>query len=211
MNFDWLWDRKNQIVILGIVLGGALLIGSPIFQEEKGEEALKAYQAWEGSGGDVDLESKLEIALKRAPVIATVLAPRIAQMRLIYGSFEKVKSTSFLDELQEICPQHAEFSAVTLLIAKGVYQEALERSVSLKGQLKEGGALWGANLGRIAFLQKEIGNRPGELAAWEEIKGLMETSPNSDSVKMLLKSFGREGISLKAYISDRESAIFKDS
>lgn len=207
MALEWIQDKKNQLVLLSLLLAAAFLIVGPFFRQEKREEAFKAYSSWEESGGSADLESKLQQALKKAPMVATILEPRIAQMRLIFGSQDQLHRLDFLQELAQVSPLHAEFSNITILIEKGLYQEALERSVSLKSQLKDGTVLWGALLGRIAFLQKEIGNRPGELAAWEEVKALLDAHPESRAAKILLKSFGREGVTLQQYIAERENAI----
>ncbi len=73
-----------------------------------------------------------------------------------------------------IAPAYAEFADISFLISRKNYQEAMERSVSLKEAIEErSSVLYGKNLVRIAFLQQQLENKAGETSAWNELEEAM--------------------------------------
>ncbi len=181
-------------------------------------------QRWKDAPTDETLAAQMRKSVKKVPGLELALESEIAQTYLAQGLavFGMRDAARSLARLQEVSPLHAEFAAATLLIETGKFQEALEIAVSLKEEMeskfdnalwkgsrtKAGSALYVCNLLRIAFLQKQLSNRAGELAAWEEVKGLLEMDgTHSVAAQLLQNNFGSEQFSLADFISQRERAI----
>lgn len=118
-------------------------------------------------------------------------------------------------------PHYETFAAITLLISKENYPEALKQSVALKQTLlKEatvaknertfGDLLFAYNLLRVAMLEQKSGSPAGEQAAWSEWNTYSKASTNSASIKAapfytLDSLFGEGVLTLNNYIKARES------
>ena len=174
-------------------------------------QAKAAFDQWKQTPGDGLLAKEMERALDKAPGLKRALEAEIAQVFLSDGQFENADAlaTSCIERLNAESPLHADFAQASLLIEQKEYQKALELSVTLKEHLEEEGTssnLCGWNLLRLAFLQKQLQNKSGELAAWEDVKNFMLKDGNSAG-KFLEIGIGRPDFSLADFISHREREI----
>jgi hypothetical protein len=174
-------------------------------------QAKVAFEQWKQTPGDGLLAKEMERALEKAPGLKRALEAEIAQVFLSDGQFHNadVMATNCIERLNLESPLHAEFAQASLLIEQKEYQKALELSVSLKEHLEgdeERSSLCGWNLLRLAFLQKQLHNKSGELAAWEDVKEFMQKGGNSAG-KFFEIGIGRPDFSLADFISHREREI----
>lgn len=187
-------------------------------------EAKRSFEKWKDSPSDDGLAKNMKKSLNRLPGLTKGLESEIAQTYLSCGESDKAAAFALspLARLREISPFHAEFGEGALLIERGEFQKALELSVALKEKLEQslGSDLWKgkrmgpssavyvSNLLRIACLQKQLKNAPGELAAWEELKGLLEAEGEvSTAAKILRANFDTKKFTLLDFISQRERSI----
>ena len=182
--------------------------GSPAESTAKAQEAL---QKWQKTPANASLEETLHAALRKAPQVERILKADVAQTLLAAGrtTESEALASEYVTRLNEEAPLHAAFAKTSFLIEKKEYQKALEQAVSLKERLETGSALSLYNLVRIACLQKQLGNGPGELAAWEELRGLLETEQGA---AFLLKAnfrrqAGQKSFGLNEFISLRERRL----
>lgn len=185
-------------------------------------QAKQAFEEWKKSPSDQKLSKEMKQALKKFPGFDKSVQSQIAQVLLTDGQVQNAIpiAEACIERLKEDSPLHAAFAEASLFIETKEYQKALEASVALKeriegtmetGQLKKkgveiGAALYAWNLLRIAFLQKELHNQPGELSAWEDVKALMQVE-GASAGKFLEINFGQKNFSLKDFISQRERSI----
>jgi hypothetical protein len=217
--------KKVHLWTIGVVALSAVTIGylSSGPSDRDYIRAKEAFQSWKDSPTEEKLAFEMFKAIKQIPGMERGLESEIAQTYIAQGlSDTSTKlAQSSLARLNEVSPLHKQFGEATLLIEKQDYQNALEMSVALRELMEQtldsqlwkgsrmggGSALYVCNLLRIAFLQKQMRNGPGELAAWEEIKGLIEGNESSAAAHLLQANFGSQQYSLKDYISHRERAI----
>jgi hypothetical protein len=174
-------------------------------------QAKAAFEQWKQTPSDGLLAKEMERALEKAPGLKRALEAEIAQVFLSDGQFQNADAmaTNCIERLHLESPLHAKFAQVSLLIEQKEYQKALELSVTLKEQLEgdeERSSLCGWNLLRLAFLHKQLQNKSGELAAWEEVKDFLQKEGNSAG-KFLEIGIGRPDFSLADFISHREREI----
>lgn len=103
-------------------------------------------------------------------------------------------------------PYYSDYARTSLLVGEEKYGEALVEARALKEKLaleKESSALFAFNLLRIATLCQELGDRKGELAAWEEMK----VSSGHEGFKQLLSHFSVQETTLLDYIKSREEDL----
>jgi len=179
---------------------------------------------WKQSPTDEHLLQKMQQVLKQFPGLERAMEAEIAQTFIAAGMVETAEPLvrNCIDRLKKISPLHADFAETSLMIERKEYQKALEKSVALKEQMertmdsrvwkgdriRSGSALYACNLLRVAFLQKELKNGPGELAAWEEVKGLIELEGESSAAAQFLQAnFSQKSYSLLDFISQRERSI----
>jgi len=183
-------------------------------------QAEKAFTKWETSPQDETLFLEMKKALKKTPSLNEKYEAPIAQA-LLNG--EKIKEALVLartplESLREEAPFHALYAETSLLIEQGIYQEALEKAVSLKERMNQdcnldrlaaelvgGSLLYAHNLLRIAFLQKELKNKPGEKAAWEEVEAFL--GREGPVAEMIFGTFQEKGATLSAYIAERKKQL----
>jgi hypothetical protein len=187
-------------------------------------KACVAFEEWKDTPADGMKSSKMRKSLKRVPGLERALEAEIVQTYLAQGLITKAEKIAYpaLKRLAEVSPLHAGFGEATLWIEQGDYQKGLELAVGLKERMEQtldsrlwkgnrmggGSALYVCNLLRIAFLQKQLKNGPGELAAWEELKGLIEVEGESSAAAQLLQAnFGAQKFTLTDFISQRERSI----
>ena len=209
------------VVVVGALLVGVISVGPNDADYKKASEA---FSHWKEAPQDEARAREMRKSLKKIPGLDRALEAEIAQTYLAQGMVEQGIAAvhDAIKRLDEASPFHAQFAEISLLIEKGEHQRALELSVALKEKLESsldpalwkgsrmggGSALYVSNLLRIGCLQKQLGNGPGELAAWEELKGLMEGG-TSAAAQLLQASFGNKGFSLADYISLRERSIVR--
>ncbi|GAB4231533.1 MAG: hypothetical protein Tsb0021_10000 [Chlamydiales bacterium] len=138
----------------------------------------------------------------------------LAQHYMLYGFAEKAQL--YFDRLTERVNVsqlkfYQEYGLISLLIAKNNYNQALEKSIKLKGQInpfsREYLNLYALNLLNIALLEQKSGSLLGERDAWLELKEMMENSENT-AIKAKLDQQFREGkVGLLDYIDARLNII----
>lgn len=208
-----LQDRKREILIgsSAVLAGVAILIG--YFQS--GPDAASYAQAqaalakWQAAPEDDALYSEMREAVRNAPAIGKKYEAAIAQKLL---NTEKINealamATRSINRVQDEIPFHSQYARTSLLIEQGSYQQALEQAVALKERLTteaSASLLYAHNLLRIACLQQELKNRPGEKAAWEELEAFLKTGGGSD---LVLSSFSDRSVDLTQYIAERKKSL----
>jgi hypothetical protein len=218
-------DRRWVFAVLSSLAGVAVLVfyfqSEPKALDFARAEALVA--KWRTLPEDGSLFQEMSQALKKVPSLQIKYEPVIAQ-KLIEGGkgAEALQiSTHALNLAKGETPYHADFAETSLCIERGNYQAALERAAGLKekmarecnvelfwgNRLVGGSLLFAHNLLRVACLQQELKNRPGELAAWSELEGILKTHGESPAVLLLLSSFQEKGMDLTHYIAERKSRI----
>lgn len=223
--FQTLLFRKKEIAIASaaFLTGIVFLIvhfasGPNAMTYAKAEEI---FAQWEASPEDASLYSELRSAIRKNPALRfkyeAVMAQKLLDVKKIDEALEMAHRS--LERVKDEAPFHAEFAYTSLLIAQGSYQEALEKAVALKEQIGTifdlnslsgphligGSVLYAHNLVRIACLQQELKNRPGEKAAWEELENyLREATPVAD---LILKSFSEKQLNLTQYIAERKKNL----
>lgn len=191
-------------------------------------EANAMYAKWQ----DPSVFNKLEKLVSMHPELQTKFGGMIAQRLLSTG--ETKRATAYMTAALErakglISPCYTHFSETTLLIAEGKLTIALEESKQLKDILernaslweqreseqRSGGLLYAYNLIRIAALERELGSKEGEKAAWEEVmynagwaKAEMPVKTyDPKSYALLARNFQSGSFSLLDYIEQRKKEL----
>lgn len=230
MDLDYYLLHKNKIhAYMAGAIGVFALLIVYLSSGSSGASVLAAKVAveeWKQSPTDEKKMQTMQRALKKFPSLERAMEADIAQTLIATGMIETAEPLArhCVDRLKKISPLHADFAETSLMIEKKEYQGALEKAVALKGQMertmdsriwtgnriRSGSALYACNLLRIAFLQKQLKNGPGELAAWEEVKGLIELEGESSAAAQLLQAnFSQTTYSLSDFISQRERSIIR--
>ncbi len=222
MNIDWiqnLSERKKQIAVgsASVIAGVAILIG--YFQS--GPNALTyaaaeaAFSSWDASPQDDQLYQSMQEAIRSVPALQKKYEASIAQKLLNTDKINEalVLANRSLNRVKEDAPFHMTYAETSLLIEQGGFQQALENAVALKEQMgnsflteqKGGSLLYVHNLLRIACLQQQLKNRPGEKAAWEELESFLQT--DTRLAHTLLGSFSEKQVNLTQYITERKKTL----
>ncbi len=223
--FDSFIDRRWVSASAAVLTGMAVLI----FYFQSGPKAPDFAQAevlvakWTSLPDDLSLFQEMSQALKKVPALQQKYEPVIAQKLIEGGRGAEALQIAYhsLNLARDEVPYHAHFAESTLLIEQGEYQKALERSAALKEKMMKecnidafwgdrlvgGSVLFVHNLLRIACLQQELQNRPGEMAAWEELEGFLKKNEDGPTSHILLSSFQEKGLDLTHYISERKSLL----
>ena len=222
MDVDWiqnLSERKKQVAIgsASVIAGLAILIG--YFQS--GPNALNyaaaeaAFAQWHASPRDDQLYRSMQGAIRSVPALQQKYEASIAQKLLNTDKINEalVMANRSLSRVKEDAPFHAIYAHTSLLIEQGGFQQALENAVALKEQMgvsflteqKGGSLLYVHNLLRIACLQQQLKNRPGEKAAWEELERFLKT--DTRLAHTLLGSFSEKEVNLNQYITERKKTL----
>jgi len=152
--------------------------------------------------------------LYQAPDLSKKYQSTITQKLLIHGKVDEALTMlgSSLSRVEEDVPFHVSYAKNSLSIEQGHMQQALESAVALKEQMGNlarnvaGGALlYTHNLLRIACLQQELKNRPGEKAAWEELERYLEE--NKETADTVLRNFSENNVNLSQYIAERKKGL----
>lgn len=212
-------ERKKQIGIsmVCVAAGAALLI--TYFQTEPSAlsyvEAQKDFALWCSSPQDETLYANMKSAMRHVPALTKRYEAKMAQKLIDMDKLDEalVMADHSLSRVREDIPYHAKYAEVSFLIERGNFQEALEKAVALKEQMgssflvssKGGSLLYLHNLLRIACLQQELKNRPGEKAAWEELEKFLYAAEKP--AQILLNSFSEKQINLTQYITARKNSL----
>lgn len=220
---DFFSQYKRLCLSMSACFAGVLLLLLS-FLTAPGPEAYAAAEKtvakWEESQ---DEESYVEMrkALKKVPSLekkyAPILAQKLFQRNRLSDALELAHQS--LKEIKEDAPFHAAYGETTLLIEQGSYQDALEQAVSLKekmshqcsfepvveGQPVGGELLFAHNLLRIASLQKELKNKPGEKAAWEELESFLKRKDTLSH--FVFENFRDKGLDLTHYMNERKKHL----
>lgn len=210
---------------LAFVLGLFVLV--VYYQTEPTPEsyalAEEAVSKWQTSGDEIAYQ-EMRQALKKTPALEQKYAAFIAQKLFAQDRLSEALQFAHksLKPIEVEAPFYASYGETSILIEKGSYQAALERSVVLRETMRNavdfsrvigdhpvGGALLFAhNLLRIACLQKELHNKPGEKAAWEELEVFLKDKQILES--LVFQSFREKGLDLSSYIIERKKLLASD-
>ncbi len=214
--FSFFENKRWLSSALACIAGVALLI---VYSQmgPKPEAFVAAEQAialWE-KGGDDASYNDMRKALRKVPTLEKKYEATIAQKLFEKDKIDEalILAHNSLKRIENDAPFHAAYGEITLLIEQGLYQNALEGAVRLKEQMKswseieyEGGSvLYAHNLLRIAFLQQELNNRPGEKYAWEELENFLKD--RSTLSRLVYGNFREKGLDLTHYISERKKHL----
>ncbi len=210
--------RKEWAIGAGCVVAGvALLIG--YFQS--GPNALSyaraqsAFSDWAAAPEDEKLYVAMRDAIRTVPALERKYEPTIAQKLLSANRIDEALEMAgrSMSRVKGEAPYHMTYGETSLLIEQGNFQKALEKAVALKEQMgnsflqeeRGGSLLYAHNLLRIACLQRELNNGPGEKAAWEEVEKLLETkTPLSYKISA---NFSEKQVDLTQYIAARKKIL----
>ena len=207
---------------LACVAGLAVLV--VYLQSAPKPEAYLAAEAaiakWEASRDEASFQ-EMKRALKKVPALEKKYEATLAQKLFEGDQLSKALSIAHRSILrvEKDVPFHATYGETSLLIEQGSYQDALERSVALKKQMDQslnwghkdgdllvgGELLYAHNLLRIAFLQQELHNKPGERAAWEELESFLQAKERLAS--LVFGNFREKGLDLADYIAERKKHL----
>lgn len=211
--FPFIQNRKKEIAIgsVAVVSGVAILIG--YFQSGPDAASYATAEAvfakWEVAPQDNDLYTGLQEVIRNVPTIGKKYEAAIAQKLLNTEKLNEAleMANRSINRVQDEAPFHSQYARTSLLIEQGIYQQALENAVALKEQLAKEmstSLLYAHNLLRIACLQQELKNQPGEKAAWEEFEAHLATSSHS---ALILSNFSEKNVDLTQYIAERKKSL----
>lgn len=158
--------------------------------------------------------AELQEILKRRPELNADYQGDIAQSLLELNKIETalpLADQTIRRVSSDHISEYLSYAATSLLIEQKQYQTALDAAVSLKTNLKNNDLVNALNLVRIALLQQQLGNRTGELEAWQEWKNFAGWKGTAPTVKTLdpkiyfvVQNYYSQGIvSLQNYIESR--------
>ncbi len=181
------------------------------------------FEKWKLAADDSALFEKMSQALRKVPTLQKKYEPVIAQKLMGGGKGAEALHIAYraIEQAKSSIPYHAHFAETSLLIEKGQYQQALLAAVHLKEEMlkayeekefwnespRGGSLLFAHNLLRIACLQQELKNKPGELAAWNELEEKLLKHNKSPTTELLLSSFQEKRLDLTHYIAMRKSIL----
>lgn len=210
-------NQKKRIVIgFGSVFTGTVLLlgyfrsGPDALSYAKAESA---FSEWEASPENDQLYAAMQHAIGTVPSLKKKYEGAIAQKLLNTDKINEalVMAQRSLQRVKGEIPFHSAYAETSLLIQQGNCQKALENAVALKEQmgnvseLKAGALLYAYNLLRIACLQQELKNRPGEKASWEELESFL--GKNRDLSNVFMGSFSQKSATLSQYIAERKQSL----
>lgn len=224
--FEWMMENRRYIPYLFIALLALIAIGYKL-TSGRVAEAETNYQLAESywmqiqkNIGEVTGVSKQEDALRQLreivneyPELQAKYDGLIAQLLLVHGLSDEAepyaeRTQLRTDETQS--PAFKEFSDITLLIAKGDHEEALQQSLTLKEKLLTGDEpplLLPYTMIRIAMLYQGTGQKDLESLAWDEWKqyasGDSMQKPDPAAIKTISTLFSEGDFTLDRYIETR--------
>lgn len=225
------WSKIIMYACSGICIALLAIYQFGRFERKSPQAYLEAnamYAKWQ----DPQAFNKLEKLVSLHPELQTKFGGLIAQRLLSIGETKRATAymTAVLERAQGlISPYYAQFSETTLLIAENKLTIALEESKQLKSDLEKeaslweqmesqqrsGGLLYAYNLIRIAALERELGSKEGERAAWDELmcnagwsKVEVPTKTyDPKAYETLARNFQSGSFSLLDYIKQRKKEL----
>lgn len=215
------WISSALSVVCGLLILAFYLQSGP--KAAAFAQTQQVFARWMNAPQDEACFAEMVRAFYKIPQLKERYQPILAQ-KLIEGGkgAEVLDMASYLIGVaKKETPLHAAYAETTLLIEQGKYQVSLERAVALKTKIASeyeiarftenpslGGALlYAYNLLRIASLQQELGNRPGEKAAWSELEGFLGSDSQSFLVRSLSQGLEEKGFNLVSYMRERKLAL----
>ena len=212
-------EKKKEIAIgsTSVIAGIAILIG--YFQSGPSAlnyaEAQAAFSKWDAAPQDEKLYQIMKETIRSVPALEKKYEATIVQNLLNTNKIEEALEMAgrSLNRVKDDVPFHTIYAETSLLIEQGNFQKSLENAVALKEQMgstfltdsKGGALLYAFNLLRIACLQQELKNKPGEKAAWEELEGIL--AAKTPVTQRLLGSFSEKLVDLTQYIAERKKSL----
>lgn len=220
-------EKKNiSLGLLALVITLGAWIGysqsGPTVQQYVA--AQDAFAQWKHSPQEEALYQKAQKAMQKLPLLQAKYESAFAQKLLDLKKTAEAMPLAHqsLKRVHQETPFHAAFAAGSLLIEQGEYQEALEQTVALKealahfletqqiasDSLRGGTVLYAHALIRIACLQQQLQNSPGEKVAWEEVEAFLQGKPEKNELaNLVLKGFTDSHIDLSVYLQERKKQI----
>lgn len=179
------WISQNGAnlvwVLLGIIIAGLLVYRLLGGSSASTQDFLQAEASYRSLVKDHDADKQqqalttLASILKSAPTLQSKYDGMVAQVLLNRGKVSEAQpyiERTLARTSNDDTPYFADYSNTTLTIGNEAYAEALTQAQALDNQLTEENApiLKAYNLLRIAMLQQQLGNKPGELQAWEKFR-----------------------------------------
>lgn len=166
--------------------------------------AKREFAKWEQSPSDLGQLHRLFAFWDKNPAFRKQTQALVVQALIQEKLFDQAAlyAEEPISHLRVDFPEHAFFAETTLLIERGLHQEALEKAIRLKDQMgKEESFLYAHNLLRIAALQKLLQNGPGEITAWRECEEFF--SSGSPFALEMLRCYREKKIDLRKYVQDQ--------
>lgn len=178
-----------------------------------------------------EAEKQLNALLAKHPELHAVYDGPIAQILLDRHDVDQAKpyiEATFRRTQSDQLPFYSDFATTSLMISEQHYKPALDRAQNLQkkmvSQLQDlssdersfGESLFAFNLLRIAMLQQQLGDRQGEMQAWQEWKSyagmdkgdkLVSSKINPQIFHFLIQKLAIGNISLLDYIAYREKIL----
>lgn len=222
----YIWEKisfhKHKIGAFILIFSGCVVL---TIQAQSSKDlnryavAEEKMSLWLKNPQDDQVFLEMKKALKKVPDLEKKYGAMIAQELFQRNHFQDALgyAEDALKNLSQEAPFHAIFGSTTLLIEKGSFQDALEQAVNLKQIMESEGVattsdsagsasvLYAHNLLRIACLQKELLNKPGEKAAWDELELFLKDRNHVS--KQLLNNFRDHGLDLSHYIQERKKSL----
>lgn len=219
---DWLIANKQVILWALIGLFATLLISyrylsaRSLHAESDFMQAEIVFQQIEQGTDPSATTSRLqELAtfMSRYPELQAKYDGSLAQILLIQGRVAEAKAfaqSTFKRVRPDQLAPYEEYAKTSLLIAEGLYTEALQHTLQLQAQLKEkpetaSTTLPLYNLVRLAFLYQQLGQKQEESAAWDAL--LKQTEDQIETVLTVNQLFQAGHTSLGYYITERKKAL----
>ncbi len=211
---QWIDQHRNLLMNVGtavfVVVIWTLVQTTRSHNVDAIRQVNVAYSAWRAKTEDEQLYRNLEKSLDKMPSMRLAMRGEIAQLLLSSNRCDQAEKIAQgpMQELRSIAPLHAEFAEVSFLIGRKHYQEALERSVSLKEKMRDVSSVLACrNLLRIAMLQQQLGNSAGEMAAWKDWDEFMALKNNKTLAEQALKGLGDQTVSFQSYVNERKTKL----
>jgi hypothetical protein len=237
---QWITDNPKLLLYLSLALVVFFLIGirwtainwfkseSDYVRAELHFANLKQLPVENQSEAESKILANLKEIINAHPELHSKYDIQVAQILIARGKFSEatafLKNSKHIQDSNEALNFYTQFSKTSFLIEKGKYENALQHALVLKQDLinkaqdiKEkstqfSNVLFAYNLLRIAFLNQQLEDEKGELAAWQEWKKyandkMVESSIDIQAFRDIVAQFDENNISLQEYIQSRERKL----
>lgn len=227
---DWIVSHR-KVVLAGCIT--LLLLFFVIFQwlPKITRVSSPINTAFYSAALESDLEElkKWEETFKKEPLLKSHLGQELAERFLMVGDLSSAKKYMQAPKSHLLSSYYVRFATNTFMITSARYEEALTEAKRLKKDLEEDSDFWNAqdkmvrsgsllfayNLIRIAALERQLGSKEGELAAWEEFiaHSGWEGAPKNlriydrEAYSLIAQHFEKENLSFLDYIRDRQKSL----